>query len=112
MWYWSRPQFRGSAPITREGAWYLTKIFLLPMAVICLALKLVLIFVYHQSVLGSLPADIASIHLDLFGWYLLSSPIIWFVIFRWWMRRKNPGQHSHHSVSSDDGRTRYMTYRR
>lgn len=114
MWYWFRPRFRGGGSCTKAGFIYGVKIFILPMALLCLALKLVLIFVYHQPVV---PSTLSPVHISLMGWYLLSAPLVWWVIFRWWMRRQNRGRHGQPSRWSSpppepEAPGRYMTYRR
>lgn len=89
MWYWFRPRFRGSPGMSRAQFRYGVKLFILPLALICIALKLVLVFVYHQTMFGVG----MSIRLTPFEIYLLLAPVVWFVIFRWWMRRQNRGNH-------------------
>ena len=94
MWYWFRPRFRGSAPISRDAFWYGMKIVIFPMFALCFILKLVLIYVYHQPVISqSTLDDLRAFHLSPAGWYWVCSPVLWWVVFRAWMRRQNRGRH-------------------
>jgi hypothetical protein len=114
MWYWFRPRFRGSAPITREAFWYGIKIVILPMAILCLILKLVLVFVYGQPVVSQgTTAGIEGIHLSPVGWYWVSSPVLWWILFRAWMRRQNRGRHGVRNrwTNEPEPPGRFMTYR-
>jgi hypothetical protein len=115
MWYWFRPRFRGGGGCTKEGAWYLTKRIFLPTAILCLIMKLALIFVYHQPVVSA--GAFEGFHISPLGWYLLASPFIWWFTFRWWMRRQYRGRHNYHGRWSTPEREeekpgQFMAFRR